>query len=346
MIRRLPRLHRPSGTNNTQTARDPQSAHLHRPTQTARATSTARATFRAQSRARRLTVASICLGIGLLFSLLTNVAGAQVAPVTPPEGSAPGSLPSTTAIGTTPVANAPSGPQGPAGAQGPEATQGDTNASISLNVGEALSKPSQSITIIVLLTILSLAPSMLIMTTSFTRIVVVLALVRNALGLPSVPPNQVLIGLAMFLTFFVMAPTFNAMHTQGIAPMLDGQLSQKDGLVAATQPLKSFMLANTRQEELALFVEASKTKPENPESVSLVALIPAFIISELKTAFIVGFVIFIPFLVIDIVISSVLMSMGMMMLPPQMISLPFKLLLFVLVDGWSLLAKSLLQSFN
>lgn len=273
-------------------------------------------------------------------------ADAQVAPVTPPDQTVPGTTPQTSAptSANTAATNSPSGPQGPVGAQGPNGS--GTNATISLNLGEALAKPSESITIIVLLTLLSIAPSMLIMTTSFTRIVIVLALTRNAIGIPSVPPNQVMIGLAVFLTFFVMSPTFSAMYNEGIQPMVTGKVAQKDGFIAATKPLKTFMLKQTRSEELALFVDVSRTKPDKPENVSLTALVPAFIISELKTAFIIGFIVFIPFLVIDIIVSSSLMAMGMMMLPPQMISLPFKLLLFVLVDGWSLLAKSLLTSFN
>ncbi len=297
------------------------------------------------SRLITILVALLFVALGGLF-LLGGSAEAQVAPVTPQDAEVPGTTPPTTAAinNVDPAATGTAAPSGPSGPSGPG--KSNSTASISLNVGEALSKPSESITIIVLLTLLSIAPSGLVMLTSFTRIIIVLALTRNALGLPMVPPNQVMIGLAMFLTFFVMGPTFQAMNNEGISPMLDGRLSQKDGLVAASKPLKSFMLAQTRREELAMFVDASKTKPDKPENVSIVALIPAFVISELKTAFIIGFVIFVPFLVIDIVVSSSLMSMGMMMLPPQMISLPFKLLLFVLVDGWALLAKSLLTSFN
>jgi flagellar biosynthetic protein FliP len=193
---------------------------------------------------------------------------------------------------------------------------------------------------------LSVSPSLLILMTSFTRIAVVLALARNAIGVPSVPPNQVLIGMALFLTFFVMAPTFKQMNDQGIQPMLAGQISQQEGIQRASGPLKSYMLAQTRKDELAMFVDVAGENPETKEDVSFTSLIPAYIISELKTAFIIGFAIYVPFLVIDIIIASSLMSMGMMMIPPQMISLPFKLMLFVLVDGWSLLTRSLLTSFN
>lgn len=299
-----------------------------------------------RKRSRRALIYAYLFAIIFALFAFSNGANAQVAPVTPPDQTVPGQMPSTSAAPVTAVASVPQAPAGPTGPQPAQGPNGDTNASINLNLGQALAKPSESITIIVLLTLLSVAPSLLIMMTSFTRIVIVLALTRNAIGIPSVPPNQVMIGLAVFLTFFVMGPTFQAMHRDGIQPMLDGRISQKDGIVAAGKPLKSFMLAQTRREELALFVDASKTKPDKPENVAWQALIPAFIISELKTAFIIGFVVFVPFLVIDIIVSSSLMAMGMMMLPPQMISLPFKLLLFVLVDGWSLLAKSLLTSFN
>jgi flagellar biosynthesis protein FliP len=223
----------------------------------------------------------------------------------------------------------------------------DARASVSLDLGGVGGKPSQSLMIIVLITLLSVAPALLIMVTSFTRIVIVLSLTRNALGLHTIPPNQVLVGLAMFLSFFVMSPTFGDINRDAIQPLLKGEKTQSQAYQAAVTPLRTFMLKQTRKGELAMFSSAANEgqRPEKPEDVGLAALIPAFILSELKTAFIIGFVIFIPFLVIDIVVSSSLMSMGMMMLPPVFVSLPFKLLLFVMVDGWGLIVRSLLKSF-
>jgi flagellar biosynthesis protein FliP len=201
--------------------------------------------------------------------------------------------------------------------------------------------------IIVLITLLSVAPALLIMLTGFTRIVIVLSLTRNALGLHTIPPNQVIVGLAMFLSFFVMSPTFGEINKDAVQPLLHGQKTQAQAYDSAVTPLRTFMLKQTRKGELAMFSSAANggQRPAKPEDVGLTALIPAFILSELKTAFIIGFVVFIPFLVIDIVVSSSLMSMGMMMLPPVFVSLPFKLLLFVMVDGWGLIVRSLLKSF-
>lgn len=203
-----------------------------------------------------------------------------------------------------------------------------------------------SLQLLVLLTILSIAPAILIMLTSFTRIIVVLSFVRTALGTQSMPPNQVLIGLAMFLTFFVMSPVFSEVNETALQPYLAGELSQEEAMDTAVLPMKQFMAEHTREKDLALFFKyAGLSKPDGIEDIPLTALVPAFAISELKTAFQIGFVIFIPFLVIDMVVSSTLMAMGMMMLPPVMISLPFKILLFVLVDGWYLIVESLLNSF-
>lgn len=197
-----------------------------------------------------------------------------------------------------------------------------------------------------LLTILSLAPGILIMVTCFTRIVIVLSFVRTALGTQSMPPNQVLIGLALFLSFFVMSPVFNEINETALKPYLAGDMPQDEAIDTAIIPLKEFMTEHTREKDLALFFKyAELEKPDSIEDIPLTALIPAFAISELKTAFQIGFVIFIPFLVIDMVVASTLMAMGMMMLPPVMISLPFKILLFVLVDGWYLIVESLLVSF-
>ncbi len=200
--------------------------------------------------------------------------------------------------------------------------------------------------LIFLMTILSLAPAFLILLTSFTRIVIVFHFIRQALGTQQIPPNQVLVGLALFLTFFIMAPTWEAVHDNALRPYLDGQISQQQAYERAMEPIRAFLFKHTREKDLALFVRLSQDqKPLNAEEISILALIPAFAISELRMAFQIGFIIYIPFLIIDMVVGSVLMSMGMLMLPPMMISLPFKILLFVLVDGWYLLVNSLVNSF-
>ncbi|MGL4819744.1 MAG: flagellar type III secretion system pore protein FliP [Bacilli bacterium] len=205
---------------------------------------------------------------------------------------------------------------------------------------------SSSLKLLVLLTILSIAPAILILMTCFTRIVVVLSFVRTALATQQMPPNQVLIALAMFMTFFVMAPTFQEINTEALQPLLEDKITLEEAYDRATVPMKEYMSASTRQKDLALFMDYSgQPMPEKVEDLPLTALVPAFAISELKTAFQIGFMLFLPFLVIDMIVASVLMSMGMMMLPPVMISLPFKILLFVLVDGWYLIVQSLLQSF-
>jgi flagellar biosynthetic protein FliP len=204
-----------------------------------------------------------------------------------------------------------------------------------------------SLQILVLLTVLALAPAILIMMTSFTRIVVVLSFVRNALATNQMPPNQVLIGLALFLTFYVMAPTWQVINETALQPYLQGEIAQTDALNRALEPTREFMFQNTREKDLELFVNLSRTpRPADPSEVPTHVLIPAFVVSELKTAFQLGFIIFVPFLVIDLIVASVLMSMGMLMLPPVMISLPFKILLFVMVDGWHLVVRSLLLSYR
>ncbi len=206
---------------------------------------------------------------------------------------------------------------------------------------------STSIQLLLLLTVLSIAPGILILMTCFTRIVIVLSFVRTSLGTQQMPPNQVLLGLALFITFFVMAPTFSQVNKEALQPLLNEEINLTEAYDQAALPMKEFMSAHTRQKDLALFLEyAEMDRPSSVEDIPLTALVPAFAISELKTAFQIGFMIFVPFLVIDMIISSVLMSMGMMMLPPVMISLPFKILLFVLVDGWNLVIKSLLISFQ
>ncbi len=255
----------------------------------------------------------------------------------------PASAAPATPVVTTPSIPTPSVPTTP--------TTAGSDASINVNLGGLTGsdgkKPDQSIVIILLLTVLAVAPALLVMLTSFTRIVIVLSLTRNALGLPSIPPNQVVIGLAIFLSLFVMAPTLTKINDEALQPLLNGKLDFSHAYDKAQVPLRDFMLNQTRRGELNLFVKASGEKaPSSRGKVPLSTLIPAFILSELKTAFIIGFVIFIPFLIIDLVVSSTLMSMGMFMLPPVLVSLPFKLLLFVMVDGWALVVSSLITSFN
>ncbi|MGC8869205.1 MAG: flagellar type III secretion system pore protein FliP [Sulfurihydrogenibium sp.] len=203
-----------------------------------------------------------------------------------------------------------------------------------------------SLKILLLITILSIAPAILISMTSFVRIVIVLSLLRHALGIPTAPPNQVIVGLALFLTFFIMKPVFDKISEVSLTPYLKKQISDVQAIENAKQPLKDFMLKNTRKEDLKLFLDISKEKPQKPEDISMTTLIPAFMISEIKTAFEIVFIIYLPFLVIDFVVASILMSMGMMMIPPMFISLPFKLMLFVLADGWELLTRALIQSYK
>ncbi|QUG41097.1 flagellar type III secretion system pore protein FliP [Psychrobacillus sp. INOP01] len=205
---------------------------------------------------------------------------------------------------------------------------------------------STSIKLMLLLTVLSLAPSILILMTSFARIVIILSFVRTALATNQMPPNQVIVGLALFLTFFIMAPTLQQVNEEALTPLFDEDITLEQAYENASGPFKEFMSKHTRQKDLELFLRYSEAeRPETIEDIPLTVMVPAFALSEIKTAFQIGFMIFIPFLVIDMIVASVLMSMGMMMLPPVMISLPFKILLFVLVDGWYLVMKSILQSF-
>jgi flagellar biosynthetic protein FliP len=206
---------------------------------------------------------------------------------------------------------------------------------------------ASALSMLLLITVLSLAPAILVLMTSFTRIVIVLGFVRTSLGTQQMPPNQVLIGLALFMTLFIMAPTFSTLNETALKPYLAGEITQTEALSKASVPMKDFMYKHTRPKDLLLFMDYTKTeKPESYQDIPITVLVPAYAISELKTAFQMGFMIFIPFLVIDMVVASTLMAMGMMMLPPVMISLPFKILLFVLVDGWYLVVKSLLTSFS
>ena len=290
-------------------------------------------------RAPRRTVAAALLvalvAVGVV--LATAPVGAQTAPTVPvpvaPTPPIPGSATTTT------VAD-------------------DNDVNVSLDLGDLAKdsdptktgedrKPSRSIVILIVLTLLSVLPSLVVMMTSFTRIVVVLSIARNAVGLQSIPPNQVITGLALFLSLFVMAPTFKQMNDQGLQPYLRGDLKQSEALKAAEKPLKTFMLRNTRDEELGLMVKASGEKmPKDPQRLSLTTVIPAFALSELKSAFIIGVMVLLPFLIIDLVVGAGLMSLGMMMLPPVFVSLPFKLLLFVMVDGWALIAHAVIANYH
>ena len=218
---------------------------------------------------------------------------------------------------------------------------------ISINLGQGGGVTERAVQLIALLTILSIAPSIVVMMTSFTRIVVVLSLLRTALGTATAPPNAVIIALALFLTGFVMGPTLQQSYDNGIRPLVANEISVEQALERAGGPLRTFMQKNVREKDLKLFMDLSgEPPPATPEQMSMRILIPAFMISELKRAFEIGFLLFLPFLIIDLVVASVLMSMGMMMLPPVVVSLPFKLIFFVLVDGWSLVAGSLVQSYG
>ncbi|MEC5150073.1 flagellar biosynthetic protein FliP [Cryobacterium psychrotolerans] len=268
---------------------------------------------------RLLVMAALVLVIVLAVVLLAASAGhaATIAPVAPVDPVAP----------STPT---------PA-----------SGAGLSVDINGPDGSPSSAIVTLIGITLLSVAPALLLMMTSFTKIFVVLAMTRNALALPSIPPNQVLAGLALFLSLFIMAPVLTDINNHALQPYLNGTLSFDDAVTIGSAPLRTFMLAHTREEDLALMTRAAdQANPVSRDAVSLLTLIPAFMISELRAAFIIGFVIFIPFLVIDIVVSAALMSMGMMMLPPVMISLPFKILLFVLVDGWGLIITTLITSYR
>ncbi|WP_027285944.1 flagellar type III secretion system pore protein FliP [Rubritepida flocculans] len=228
-------------------------------------------------------------------------------------------------------------------AAGPAAAQ---SVSIDLGAAGQPGATARLVQLTALIGLLSLAPSLLVMATAFTRIVIVLALLRTAIGAQGVPPNPVLIGLALFLSFFVMQPVLEASWTQGILPMTEGRMGEMEGLAAAAEPFRRFMAANVRESDLALFLDLAQLPASTPAEAPWRALMPAFLVTELRRAFEIGFLLFLPFLVIDMVVASILMSLGMMMLPPSVVSLPFKLIFFVLVDGWSLLAASLVQGFQ
>jgi flagellar biosynthesis protein FliP len=236
---------------------------------------------------------------------------------------------------------APTGPTSPATPSAP------SNGGLDVSINGPDGTPSSAVVTLLGITLLSVAPALLLMMTSFTKIFVVLSMTRNALALQSIPPNQVLAGLALFLSLFIMGPVISHINSDALQPYLAGHLDFDQAVKIGEAPLRTFMLHQTRQEDLALMYRAAgKANPKSMHDVAMSTLIPAFMISELRSAFIIGFVIFIPFLVIDLVVSAALMSMGMMMLPPVMISLPFKILLFVLVDGWGLIIKSLIESYH
>ncbi len=219
--------------------------------------------------------------------------------------------------------------------------------SLSFDFGDGPSTTGRIVQIIALLTVLSLAPSILVMVTSFTRIIVVLSFLRNAMGVQQTPPNAVLISLALFLTAFIMTPTLEQSYRDGIAPLMENQISEEEAFSRTVKPVHNFMMSHVRERDLQLFLDLSKAPPTaTAEETPLRSLVPAFMISELRRAFEIGFLLFVPFLIIDMVVASVLMSMGMMMLPPVMISLPFKLIFFVMVDGWYLVAGSLIKSYG
>ena len=218
---------------------------------------------------------------------------------------------------------------------------------LSLDAGAKGGSVSDALRIVMLLTLLAVLPAVVIAMTSFTRTIIVLSMLRHAFGMQDTPPNMVLVSLALFLTLFTMAPAFQASYQNGIKPLTDNQITMESAVTQAVRPLREFMIRQTREKDLALILEIAKVEvPDSIEDVSTVHIIPAFLISELKTAFTIGFVIFLPFLLLDLVVSSVLMSMGMLMVPPTIISLPLKVLMFVLIDGWSLIVRALLGSFH
>jgi flagellar biosynthetic protein FliP len=242
-----------------------------------------------------------------------------------------------------PAHAAPTSPTAPTAPASPTAPAVDGAVNVSVGGGS----PSTSITLILAITVLSVAPSVLLLCTSFTKIIVVLSLVRNALGLQQSPPNQVMTGIALFLTLFVMGPVFSSINDVAVQPYLDGEMTVSQAYDAGVVPLKEFLLDNTRQDELKLMIGLSgEEKPKDKSQVSMTTLVPAFVLSELKSAFIIGLVVFIPFLVLDMLVSAALMAMGMMMVPPAIVSLPFKLLLFVVVDGWALITTALVHSYG
>jgi flagellar biosynthetic protein FliP len=286
-------------------------------------------------RGTRITAAALLLGAAGFVAAASPAAAAPAAPHAAVQVA--GAQVAGAQAAGVPYAGpqAPTDPTTPGGAADPD---------VSVSVP---GQPSQVVGIILLVTILGIAPAVLLLCTSFTKIVVVLSLTRSALGTPSIPPNQVLVGLALFLSLFVMGPTLDQINTTALRPFTNGDKTATQAYQDGSKPLRDFMLKHTRDEELALMTRAAgRPLPNDRDDVDLRTLVPAFVLSELRDAFIIGFVIFVPFLVIDIIVSAVLMSLGMVMLPPSLISLPFKLLLFVLVDGWALIITTLVGSYR
>jgi len=275
----------------------------------------------------------LLLGLSLGLLLWLSAGPVDATPVDPPEQPTPGE-----------PAPAPGDDDA---AEGEEGQDGEGGGGLSVDINGPDGTPSSAVVTLIAITLLSVAPALLLMMSSFTKIFVVLALTRNALSLPSIPPNQVLAGLALFLSLFIMSPVLAEINELAVQPYSDGGLTFTEALEVGSEPLRQFMLAHTREEDIALMTRAADMEnPASPDDVALTTLIPSFMISELRAAFIIGFVIFVPFLVIDLVVASALMSMGMMMLPPVMISLPFKILLFILVDGWGLIITALVGSYS
>ncbi|MDG2114767.1 MAG: flagellar type III secretion system pore protein FliP [Actinomycetota bacterium] len=245
-----------------------------------------------------------------------------------------------------PLVQEPNARSTPLQVDGPAEPTPPVGPDIGISIESENGAMSNTVLIILLLTVGAAAPSILLLTTSFTRFVIVLGLTRNALGTQQMPPNQVLTGIALFLTLFVMAPVLTEINDEALQPMLAGEMSQGEAFDAGFAPLREFMLAQTDRDDLQMLLDLRGEEPAEPEDISATVLVPAFVLSELKAAFVIGFMIFIPFLIIDLVVASVLMSMGMMMLPPVFISLPLKLLLFVMVNGWALIIGSVVESIN
>lgn len=275
----------------------------------------------------------LALGFMLIAPISAQTAPAVINPTEPTTVIAPAAAPATATTTANPRTS-------------PAANPDPLRLTIGLDGSQGTGQVSVAVQIVILMTLLTLAPSIVLLMTSFTRIVIVLGFVRTALGVPSAPSNQIIVGLALFLTLFLMGPVFDRMNNEAIQPYLAGQLSSAEVMDRATLPLKEFMLKQTRTRDLEYFLELGGYGPTAVKDLSLRVVVPAFVVSELQTSFQMGFLLFLPFLVIDFLVSSVLMALGMMMMPPVAVALPFKLLLFVLVDGWHLVVRALVQSFT
>jgi len=291
-------------------------------------------------RALARATAAALLGLGLLL-------GGAVA-TAPTASAAPAAVVTAAPVLAGPLAGALTGAlTGPVAPTPPTDPSVQAVPGVTVDVNGVDGKPSSTVTLILAITVLAVAPAVLLMMTAFTKIIVVLSITRNALGLASAPPNQVLAGLALFLTLFIMGPVISEVNETAVQPFLDGSITQAQAFETGAEPVREFMLGQTRPEDLALISRAAdQPNPSTRDETPLLTLVPAFVLSELRAAFIIGFVIFVPFLVIDVVVSGSLMAMGMMMLPPVTVSLPFKLLLFVLVDGWGLIITALVGSYS